>query len=290
MANARGKTIDTTCLPLVGHTAMRGYIHRDYLAHCLRYSHVASHLQEQRRHLTAHVLDVGCGREAPLARLMFSMMMTHSTGSYTGVDYGKVEWPDSIPEDTKRFKAKFIGKSDFAKVSLPRSTYDVITCFEVLEHVEAAHAFEMLRRMRKLLARDGFAFVSTPCYDARVGAAKNHVNEMSFSAFKALLQLAEFEVAAVWGTFASQKDYKKDMTSGQREVFDALSSYYDSGVISCMFAPMFPSKSRNAIWRLRPGAGPRIGRAMAEAVAKKGEASSSRWVADLKKIMKHTYE
>jgi len=286
MANAKGKTVDTTYLHLVKQTSIRGYIHRDYLAHCLRYSHIAKFMHQQRRHQTAHLLDVGCGRETPLPRLLFSMMMTHTTGSYTGVDYGGIPWPETIPEKAKSFHMKLFEKSDFVEVDLPRKKYDVITSFEVLEHVEADHAFAMMQRMRQLIKKNGYVFLSTPCYDPRVGAAANHVNEMSHDGFKALILAAGFNVDNVWGTFASQRDYKEAMGDydGLQEIFDQLKEYYDSGVVSCLMAPLFPEESRNCLWRLTPGKPMKYGNWRQLCDPEHG--SSKAWPKQLRKILK----
>lgn len=286
MANKRGKSIDTTYLSIAGQVAKKGFIHRDYLAHCLRYSHVAKFMNESHRYATAHVLDVGCGREVPLARLLYSMMMTHTTGSYTGVDYGPVPWPDVIQQDTKKFKLKLLERADFSTVELPRKKFDVITSFEVLEHVEAIHCFKMLQRMRSVVSSDGTVFLSTPCYDQKVGAADNHVNEMSHDGFKALLLGAGFRVSNVWGTFASQKDYKKLLTEPQRLIFDQLSSYYDSNVVACLFAPLFPEQSRNCIWELKPSSVKAIDQDDLKRLARPEHGSSVAWSKQLKQIAK----
>lgn len=248
MANAKGKEVDTTSLSL-DQAEKRGFIHRDYLAHCLRWSHVAAYLHLSKRYQVHHVLDVGCGKEAPLPKLLYHSRLTHTSGSYTGVDYGKVECPETIPK-TNKFKAQFIGGFDFAKDPLPRAKYDTVVCFEVLEHVEPLHAYNMLVRMRSVLKSDGRAFISTPCYDEKTGAADNHVNEMTFQALYAMIGLAGLKIEKVYGTFASQKDYKKVMALEHRVVFDQLNEYYDSNVLACIFAPLYPSLSRNCLWVL----------------------------------------
>lgn len=288
MANARGKRIDTTHLSSV-EAKRRGFIHRDYLAHCLRYSHVAKYLMQQHRYKTHHVLDVGCGKEVPLARLMFSMKMTHTTGSYVGVDYGSVPWPDTISQTTKKFKLKLLEKTDFVKAALPRKQYDVVSCLEVLEHVEADHAYQMLLTMKQHLKKDGVVFLSTPCYDPKLGAAANHVNEMSFEGFKALIQAAGFRVDKVWGTFASQKDYKKIMEKyhpGITEIFTQLSEYYDSNVVACLFAPLFPSRARNCLWQVSCGRVQKIAGKELKELCKPEHGSSSHWAKHLKGVMK----
>ena len=250
MANVRNKSIDNTHLS-IDQAEDRGFIHRDYIAHCLRWSHVAKFMHEKNRYKTAHVLDVGCGRDQPLPRLLYTSKMNPTTGTYTGVDYNKLE-PHPMFH-TGKFPLTLIGGVAFPDVELPREHYDVVVSFEVLEHVEPEHSFRMLKGMRDRLAADGTIFISTPCYDARVGAAGNHVNEMSYEALGALIEAAGLEVQAVYGTFASQRDYKDLLTPEQRELFDKLGQYYDSNYLATVFAPLFPHRSRNALWQLGHG-------------------------------------
>jgi hypothetical protein len=289
--NKRQKTVDTTYLGFVDYAASRLFIHRDYLAHCLRFSHVARYLQQQRRYQTVHLLDVGCGREAPLPRLMYSMKMTHRGGSYTGVDYGPVPWPEHIAPRGK-FNARFLEKTDFATMDikdLHQKTFDLVTCFEMLEHVEPDHAYRTLARIHEALhPKRGVALLSTPCYDPHVGAADNHVNEMSHVGFRALLGLAGLGVKQVWGTFASQRDYKGDLADrygavGQN-IFDELTTYYDSNVVACLFAPLFPAQARNCLWEVA-SCEPFVA-AGAEALATTAHGSSDQWPKTLKALIK----
>jgi hypothetical protein len=204
-------------------------------------------------HQTAHLLDVGCGSETPLPAILYSMSLTHTTGSYTGLDYGSIGKSYFLQQERPSFHATWLPKTDFATAALPLPAYDVIVCLEVLEHVEPLHALRMLQRMRSLLPVDGVAFVSTPCYDAHVGAAANHVNEMTHAALRGLLGLAGLRVDDVWGTFASQKDYV-DLIEQHvpRATWDRLAAYYDSSVLACVLAPLFPERARNCLWRLGP--------------------------------------
>jgi len=248
MANARGKSVDTTRLSI--ETAMEhGWIHRDYLAHCLRYSHVVKYLHGGGKYKTVNVLDIGCGGETPLAKTMYHNRLSHTSGSYTGVDYGTITKPMKLGP-TAKFNMTLHEKTDYVKFKVAKQP-DVIVCFEVLEHVEPMHAFKMLKKMGDDLADGGKIFISTPVFDPRTGAAANHVNEMSFKGLKLLIKLAGLDAYEVFGTFASMREYKPEMSAAQKEVFDELSDYYDSNVISCLMAPMFPEKSRNCLWVLQ---------------------------------------
>lgn len=283
MANKYDKSVDTTYLSLE-FASERGFIHRDYVAHCLRWSYVVKYLYKGGKFKTAHVLDVGCGRLLPLAKMMYSMRLTHTSGSYTGVDYGPVKWPDSISKDTDKWRMHLFERTDFCKAQLPRKNYDLITSFEVLEHVEPYHSYSMLRRMAELVAKTGRVIISTPCYDSNVGAANNHVNEMTFAALEAIITAAGLEVEHCWGTFASQKDYKPELDKSAREVFDRLSTYYDSNVVACIFAPLVPMHSRNCLWQLKPGKV--VSTKLSSLKNGKHCSSSTKWAADVKKILK----
>jgi SAM-dependent methyltransferase len=281
VANRKGSEVDTTFLSL-DRTRVTGFIHRDYLAHCMRWSHVVSYLRRENRCRTHHVLDVGCGREAPLPRVMYSRMLTHTTGSYTGVDYGPVEHPPTIPRDTPKFKATFLQKFDFTKDGLPRDTYDTVTCFEMLEHVEPWHSYLTLARVRDVLEGDGRAFVSTPVYSVEAGPAANHVNEMSFAGLSALIGMAGLEVERVHGTFASQRDYKHLLPPEWRRLYDELSAYHYPEVLACLFAPLYPEQSRNCLWVLKRG--DVIVPKDLKTLSGSEHSSSERWAADLTKI------
>jgi hypothetical protein len=132
----------------------------------------------------------------------------------------------------------------------------VITCFEVLEHVEPEHSVRILETIRDAIADNGIAFISTPCYDKHTGAAGNHVNEITYEALGTLIQDLGFGIEGVYGTFASQKDIEPDLAikypGSLLSAYCELKKYYDSNVISTFLAPLFPEASRNALWVLTP--------------------------------------
>jgi 2-polyprenyl-3-methyl-5-hydroxy-6-metoxy-1,4-benzoquinol methylase len=246
MANARGKAIDNTHLS-IDQAETRGFIHRDYIAHCLRWSHVANYLSKGHLYETADILDIGCGRDLPLARLLYSSRLIPKTGSYTGIDVN----PLSVPFSLGKFPYELVERTDVCRWDSGGSTFRVITCFEVLEHVEPEHSFRMLKRIGELLEPDGVAFLSTPNYSATVGAAANHVNEMSYDGLRFLIECAGLKVDKVYGTFASIRDYKDQIDAqGLTRLFDSLREYYDSNYLSTIFAPLFPEQSRNCLWRV----------------------------------------
>ena len=85
--NEHGKTIDKTFLS-IDNAEDRGFIHRDYIAHCLRWTHVIKRLYERKTYQTARILDVGCGRELPFAKTLYSSKLAPAI--YLGVDAGPI--------------------------------------------------------------------------------------------------------------------------------------------------------------------------------------------------------
>lgn len=282
MANARGKAIDNTHLS-IDQAEARGFIHRDYIAHCLRWTHVAKFLQ--RTYSTARVLDVGCGVDLPLARLLYSSKLI--VADYVGVEYNASHKFKTEPFHSGRFPLSAYGSVDFAddeKVQLRAPQYsgvveqysevifydgdneecehllpNTIVSFEMIEHIEPAHARRVMAKIMKIMqatkqvmGEDPVAFISTPCWDQHVGAAGNHVNEMRYEALGAMLESLGFIIEDVAGTFASQRDYKDQLLKdGYGSAYEALAKHYDSNYLATIFAPLYPEHSRNALWTLR---------------------------------------
>lgn len=242
MANARGKEIDNTHLS-IDQAEERGFIHRDYIAHCLRWTHVAKYLHLKSRYKTASILDIGCGKDMPLAKMLMTSRIAPEY--YLGVEYNKMEIPSMF--DKTRFKPNLLSGLDFTKLKELPNSFNYSVCFEVLEHVEPIKAIEILQHLPKFLKRDAVSWFSTPCWDEKVGAADNHVNEMTYTAFGSLLEEMGYKILNHWGTFASIKDYKKEL-NGLEDTFDKLREYYDSNYLATIFAPLFPKHSRNCIW------------------------------------------
>jgi 2-polyprenyl-3-methyl-5-hydroxy-6-metoxy-1,4-benzoquinol methylase len=268
--NEAGKTIDKTFLS-IDNAEDRGFIHRDYIAHCLRWTHVIKRLYERKTYTTARILDIGCGRELPFAKTLYSSKL--APAMYYGVDVGPIldeevakiaktqKFPHKLWENTNFLELEqddvgereIVGHVDNEVV---RNLPNLVTCFEVLEHVEPKMMFDMLEHIKQLTSPDARFFISTPCWN-RVDCAANHVNEMLYESLGAGFERHGFVVENVYGTFASIRDYEdrlRDLPFELGElkmVFNKLREYYDTNFLSCIFAPLFPAQSRNCLWELR---------------------------------------
>ena len=260
--NEFGKTVDKTYLS-IDNAEDRGFIHRDYIAHCLRWSHVVKRLYERKCYQSARILDVGCGRELPFAKTLYSSKL--APAMYYGVDAGPINDEDVAKiAKTQKFAHKLWEHCNFLEltpqdVNYQEITTDVecdllpnlVTCFEVLEHVEPKMMMDMLEHMKRLTTPDARFFISTPCWN-RTDCAANHVNEMLYESLGAAFERHGFVVENVYGTFASIRDYEQLLVDrGLDVVFQMLREYYDTNFLSCIFAPLFPAQSRNCLWELR---------------------------------------
>lgn len=271
MPNHYGRTIDNTDLS-IDQAMARGFLHRDYLAHCLRWTHVCKYVAQHQRYKTARILDIGCGVDLPLPRMLYSSRLI--VEEYVGLDYNRPDKFDLSPFHTGKMPVHVYGdttfpmdvrftNSDTYSIGEPAADQSnvhlaptIITCFEVLEHVEPPHTRAMLAGFLELLklSKGSVAFISTPCYDHQTGAAKNHVSETTYTALGCVIEDLGFAIDGRWGTFASQKDYKNHFLGdygepGQR-IWDRLSAYYDSNYLATVFAPLYPERSRNCLWQL----------------------------------------
>jgi 2-polyprenyl-3-methyl-5-hydroxy-6-metoxy-1,4-benzoquinol methylase len=224
----------------------RHVYHRDQFAHYLRWTHILKVIAPK-----ATVLDVGCGSANMLQVLYHNR---HVPDLYMGIDVRKQMIAINVEKYAHLKWAKFMAL-DFCQENVRSlGTFEYITCFEVLEHIGKENAPQFLANLCKQMDKSTHLFVSTPCYNG-IDVADNHVingqvGEFTFDEMKALLK-EFFNIVNVWGTFASQKDYYEHMSKADQITFKELSQYYDSNLVSVLFAPLYAEYSRNCIWEVQ---------------------------------------
>lgn len=221
----------------------REIIHRDYLAHCMRWSHVLKH---SKRNET--VLDLGCA-DAPLGMMLYTNK--YSPQKYIGVDIRQSQLDLGIAKlKNASFDHEFLCLNlctEFEKI--PRLNYDKICSFEFVEHIPGEFVEPFIKNVKSLMGPETRFFLSTPCYDGK-NQAGNHIKEWYFGELKEVLE-RHLTLEAVYGTFMNQADLKKCWEPEEADLFERLHKYYDSNVLAIIFAPLHAAKARNAIWRLR---------------------------------------
>lgn len=128
--------------------------------HHVRYCFAADSVPGRR------VLDAGCG-------VGWGSRILHNSGaaSVVGVDLD----PGALGDARRRVPGVEFVLGDLAKLPFEDARFDLVTCFETIEHVADARA--ALDELRRVLAPGGVAFVSSP--NPRVYRAGNtfHVHE-----------------------------------------------------------------------------------------------------------------
>lgn len=248
----------------------RGIIHRDLIAHAFRWSHVTRHVLRQRALVDRQggaplrVLDLGCGREAPLAATLYANRLTFT--SYVGVDLGPISpkvkfngaWQPTFLARTDLL-ALATGAAVAAAWAPQPAQFDLAVALEVAEHMRPAHLVRQLLRLRELASPQATFFLSTPNYDPRKGAADNHLNELTWATLKLLLALTGWQPRHVFGTFTDVLPAKQQLVArygdaGQLLV-SQLEGYFDTNVLSNILAPLLLAEgARNVLWELVPGA------------------------------------
>lgn len=228
----------------------RHIYHRDQFAHYFRWSHVLKNAK-----IGQTILDFGCGSG--------EMLELFYRNKYRPKQYLGLEIRQKQVEENK---AKF-AKLDFAEfrqqdLCQPEldlgQTFDIVTCFEVMEHIGHKNADVFLDNLAFHCNENTTVYLSTPNYDPQVGAAENHMlgpeREVGeWDHFELQDKLSEFfTIEAKYGTFASIKDYKEDLTGWKKEAFEELRKYYDTNLLSNLMAPMIPAEhARNCLWVLK---------------------------------------
>ena len=217
----------------------RGIIHRDYAAHFFRWSVVLRYVKRGYK-----VADIGCGNGI-LAQTLYTNKFKPEL--YYGVDIR----PRAIDQLLNR-QLNFPVDAEVMDIRedfFPEEYidyFDLVVSFEVLEHFERDHAEHVLENIKSIMKPGATLLLSTPNYNFKSKAA-NHVWEYDENELENLLDKM-FEIAYKFGTFASKADIYPVMTEDQQKTYDELKNYYDSNAMSVIFAPLYPSQSRNILW------------------------------------------
>jgi ubiquinone/menaquinone biosynthesis C-methylase UbiE len=158
-----------------GERVVPGQVNDDLWAeHIARYAYAARFARQ------ARVLDIGCGTGYGTAELaQDALSATGIDLSAAAIAYAREHYP--LPNTT------FIAASATAIPFAPAS-FDLITAFEVIEHLEQWH--DLLIETRRLLHPDGMFLVSTPnklyYAESRGSDGPNpfHAHEFEFAEFR----------------------------------------------------------------------------------------------------------
>ena len=129
----------------------------------------------------ARVLDFGCGTGYGTA------LLGEVAESVVGMDIADsaIQWARQTHRNPK---LSFVQRADLGR-GLPPGSFDLVTCFEMIEHVDHATQLETIRSVARLLTSGGKLVISTPdpLFTAAYGDNPYHLREMTESEFMELL-------------------------------------------------------------------------------------------------------
>jgi 2-polyprenyl-3-methyl-5-hydroxy-6-metoxy-1,4-benzoquinol methylase len=132
----------------------------------------------------AKALDFGCGTGYGTA------MLSRHASSVVGLDIASdaIEWARATHRHPN---IQFDLRSDLGH-GLEQSTFDLVTCFEMIEHVDHAMQIATVTSIASLLKPSGKLVISTPdpAFTAPYGHNPYHLREMNEAQFKELLHSA----------------------------------------------------------------------------------------------------
>ncbi len=102
---------------------------------------------------SAACLDVGCNVGA-----LMSDVARHCSASLVGVDINR----DALEVARRRNPEMTFVHADVCDLPFESETFDVVTCLEVIEHVEPERRADAFRELRRVTRRGGRLIVSTP--------------------------------------------------------------------------------------------------------------------------------
>lgn len=128
------------------------------------------------------VLDFGCGSGYG------SRMLADAAAHVTGVDISEeaLTW---ARQHHRKANLEFV-RSETLGAELEAGSFEVVTCFEMIEHVDKETQAACLESLARLVAKDGVLIMSTPnpAITARYGENPYHIHEMPRGEFVEFLR------------------------------------------------------------------------------------------------------
>lgn len=215
-------------------------VHRDYAAHFFRWGFVGRFIETDQ----TTILDVGCGPDTPLVRSLRSPR-NFVPKLYVGCDLNLM--PKRKPPSF--YWTRFHWGFNFLEQASSLEQFDLVTCFEMIEHMRREDGIKLLHRLRERLEPAGILLLSTPVFSGR--AAANHLHEWGIEELRTEIEGAGLRVEGRYGTFGNVKTLKRAASVEHAATMSAIEKFYSAEVAACFLAPLYPDASRNNVWVLK---------------------------------------
>ena len=199
-----------------------GMTSQDYFVHMLRFSKVVDLVHGK------NIFDIGCGTYTNLLKALCMMRRGPDYKCYIGTDYNKCkQWrPDYEPIWSKTLLLECMDFTDTKDVDYIINCLEevfgdepfVITCFEVLEHMDFEMQNKFLYNLSRILHNSKLnvelCLFSTPNHNG--SAAKNHISELSYKLLEEMFARYNLDICQAQGLSAWKKFCKpENITNGQ---------------------------------------------------------------------------
>lgn len=179
-------TVDTRNGVVVAHGSdFTGFMQERYVpgtfSKLAEYEHIPRYALAKTLVKDKAVLDFGCGTGYGAA------ILAEVAKSVTGldIDAAALAWARATHANPR---LDFQRHADLG-ATLPTASFDLVTCFEMIEHVDHETQKATIASIARLLKQDGLLVISTPNPDvtALYGANPYHLREMNEAEFRELL-------------------------------------------------------------------------------------------------------
>jgi 2-polyprenyl-3-methyl-5-hydroxy-6-metoxy-1,4-benzoquinol methylase len=218
-------------------------VHRDYAAHWFRWGYAHRFHKNDLRSL-----EVGCGQDQPLIKVL-SKHTASVPAIHVAVDLNKIQKKSNMGWVRTHDEFNFVDDWELLAEEYGAATFDIVTCFEVIEHMETTDGRKLLAGIHGLLKKGGTVLLSTPVYNEKHMAA-NHLHEYRYNELEGFFKAADFKVVKVHGTFMTSQAMKRVMTDEERALVDRLNEFYSWDVLANFLAPKYPQAASNCCWVL----------------------------------------
>ena len=194
-----------------------GMTSQDYFVHMLRFSKVVDLVHGK------NIFDIGCGKYVNLLKAICQMRRGPDYKAYIGTDYGQCQrWrPNYAPIWDKTLIYDGMDFTDTGDVDVLINALEqafegepfIITCFEVLEHMDFEMQNKFLYNLSRILHNPKLniecCLFSTPNHNG--SPAKNHISEISYKLEEEMfarfdIQIAQAQGLSAWKKFCKQEN------------------------------------------------------------------------------------
>lgn len=220
---------------------------QDYFVHMLRFSKVVDMCKDR------IIFDLGCGKHTNLLRALCGMSRGVSFKFYLGVDYGEIT---PYRADYLAKHARCIPHIDWTNDTDVNTVISIlqklssgekvlVTCFEVLEHMDFDMQKKFLANLAKLSRSINCEILfSTPNYNGK--AAKNHISEINYLLEEELFDAFGFDIVYSQG-LSCHKKFAANLSPADKAFYDRLTKCLPMPLVKMILSSMLDRKYANNI-------------------------------------------